>query len=393
MDPLVKKRIYSLDFLRGFVMIIMALDHTRDFVHFDAFIHDPLDLKSTGPILFFTRWITHFCAPVFVFLAGISVFLQEARKSKGELSAFLWKRGLWLVFVEVVIITYAWTFDSGFSVFVLGVIWAIGISMIGMSMLIRLPWKLVFLIGILLVFGHNVLDYFPSTHKGLFWDFFRNGNFAFHTLTPGHQMAFIYPILPWLGVMSLGYCLGAIYKQGYDPIKRRKLLSRLGWSTLVFFVLLRGTNLYGNPFLWSVQMDPIFTVMSFLNLHKYPPSLLYLCMTIGPALLFLAYFENLNNKWSKIVSVYGRVPFFYYVLHFYILHLIAIFIFMLNGHNLNEETSLIFGIPFKFVIAGEGLTLRYVYLIWILMVLALYPLCKWFSDLKQRKNYWWLSYL
>ncbi len=393
MEPLLKKRIYSLDFLRGFVMIIMALDHTRDFLHFDAFIHDPLDLKTTGPILFFTRWITHFCAPVFVFLAGISIFLQEARKSKNELSAFLMKRGLWLVFVEVVIITYAWTFHSGFPVFVLGVIWAIGISMIGMALLIRLPFKMVFIIGLLLVFGHNVFDYYPSTHSGLFWDFLRNGNFVFHTLIPSHEMAIIYPILPWLGLMSLGYCLGAFYKQEYNPVKRRKILSTLGWSAIVFFMLLRWTNLYGNPFLWSAQVDPIFTFMSFIDVHKYPPSLLYLCITIGPALLFLAYFENLNTKWSKVVSVYGRVPFFYYVLHFYILHLIAIFVFISNGHDLNEETSLIFGIPFKFVVAGEGLALKYVYLVWILMVAALYPLCKWFSDLKQRKNYWWLSYL
>jgi uncharacterized membrane protein len=393
MEPLIKKRIYSLDFLRGLVMIIMALDHSRDFIHFDAFIHDPLDLKTTGPILFFTRWITHFCAPVFVFLAGISIFLQEARKTKNELSAFLLKRGLWLVFVEVVIITFAWTFDSSFPVFVLGVIWAIGISMIGMAALIRLPMKMVLTIGLLLVLGHNVFDYFPSTHSGLFWDLFRNGNFSFHPLIPGHEMAFIYPILPWLGVMSLGYCVGSFYQQGFDPIRRKNLLSRIGLGALAFFVLLRWTNMYGNPFLWSAQVDSVSTLMSFLDLHKYPPSLLYLCMTIGPALLFLAYFENLNNAWSKIVSVYGRVPFFYYVLHFYMLHLIAILVFMNNGHSLNEETSLIFGIPFRFVVAGEGLTLKYVYLIWIAVVIALYPLCKRFSDLKQRKNYWWLSYL
>ncbi len=393
MEPFVKKRIYSLDFLRGFVMIIMALDHARDFLHFDAFLHDPLDLKTTGPLLFFTRWITHYCAPVFVFLAGVSIFLQEARKSKIELSAFLLKRGLWLVFVELIIITYAWTFVASFPVLILGVIWVIGISMIGMALLIRLPQKLVLLIGLFLVFGHNIFDFFPSTHSGMFWDFFRNGNFAFYPLWSGHQMAIIYPILPWLGVMALGYSLGTIYQKGFDPSKRKTLLSKLGWGAILFFVLLRWTNLYGNPFLWSVQTDPLFTLMSFVDVHKYPPSLLYLCMTIGPALLFLAYFENLNTKWSQVVSVFGRVPFFYYVLHFYLLHFIAIGVFMLNGHSLNEETDLIFGIPFKFVVVGEGLTLKYVYLVWILMVMALYPLCKWFSDLKQRKNYWWLSYL
>jgi uncharacterized membrane protein len=393
MEPLIKKRIYSLDFLRGFVMIIMALDHTRDFLHFDAFLHDPLDLKTTGPILFFTRWITHYCAPIFVFLAGLSIFLQEARKSKNELSSFLLKRGLWLVFVELIIITFAWTFVTNFPVFILGVIWTIGVCMISMALLIRLPQKLTLLIGLLLVFGHNILDYYPNTDSGLFWDLFFNGNFAFHPLWSGQLIAIVYPILPWLGVMGLGYSLGMVYQNGFDADKRKSILSKLGWSTILFIVLLRWTNLYGNPFLWSGQSDPLFTLMSFVDLHKYPPSLLYLCMTIGPALLFLAYFENLNTKWSQMVSVFGRVPFFYYVLHFYFLHLIAIVVFIINGHSLNEKTTLIFGIPFKYVVVGEGLTLKYVYLVWILLVLALYPLCKWFSDLKQRKNYWWLSYL
>lgn len=393
MDAIIKKRIYALDFLRGFVMIIMALDHSRDFLHFDAFVHDPLDLASTGPILFFTRWVTHLCAPVFVCLAGVSICLQEARKSKDQLSAFLLKRGLWLVFVEWIIITYAWTFVASFPVFVLGVIWVIGVSMICMAGLIRLPKQGVLFIGLLLVFAHNIFDYLPTTHSGLVWDLLRNGNFAFHALWPGHQIAIIYPLLPWLGVMAVGYSLGTLYEQGVDPLKRKKILLKLGWSSLLFFVLLRWTNLYGNPFLWSVQNDPLFTMMSFLDVHKYPPSLLYVCITLGPAFLFLAYFENINNRWSQVVSVFGRVPFFYYVLHFYLLHLIAIGVFLMNGHSLSDETALIFGIPFKFVLLGEGVTLKYVYLIWILLVVALYPFCKWFSDLKQRKNYWWLGYL
>ena len=388
-----KKRIYSLDLLRGLVMIIMALDHARDFLHFDAFIHDPLDLKSTGPILFFTRWITHFCAPVFVFLAGTSIFLQAKRKNKAELSSFLFKRGLWLVFVELVIITFAWTFDTSYPVLILGVIWAIGISMLCMAVLIHLPFRLLLALGLIIVFGHNVFDFMPSTNNGLFWDFVRNGNFAFHPLFAGHEIAIIYPFLPWLGLMMLGYCLGGMYNSDV-PFERRKLfLSRLGWACILFFVLLRWTNVYGNPHLWSIQGNSMFTLMSFLDVHKYPPSLLYLCITIGPALLFLAYFENMNTKWSQRVSVYGRVPFFYYVMHFYILHFVAMGVFVINGHALNEACSMIFGIPFRFVVVGEGLSLKYVYLVWILLVLALYPCCKWFSDLKQRKKYWWLSYL
>lgn len=393
MDSSIKSRIYSLDLLRGLVMIIMALDHTRDFFHYDAFLHDPLDLKTTTAALFFTRWITHFCAPVFVFLAGTSIYLQAIRKSKTELSSFLLKRGLWLIFVEVIIITFAWTFVPTFSVLVLQVIWAIGISMVLMALLIHLPYFVILSLGLLIVAGHNIFDYIPSTQHGFMWDLVRNGNFATHELVKGHLLTIIYPFLPWLGLMMLGYCIGKIFAPSFDPAKRKKILAWSGGGLILFFVLLRFLNIYGNPNLWAVQTTPLFTLLSFIDVHKYPPSLLFMCMTIGPALLFLSIFENVYNKITRIISVYGRVPFFYYVLHFYFLHILCMFLFLSRGHSITENTLPIFGIPFRFLIAGEGYSLTIVYVIWISLVIALYPLCKWFSDLKKRKQYWWLSYL
>jgi uncharacterized membrane protein len=388
-----KKRIESIDLLRGLVMIIMALDHTRDFFHREAFTGDPLDLATTSPILFFTRWITHFCAPVFVFLSGTSIFLQGMRKSRNELSVFLFKRGLWLIFVELVIITFAWTFDFSFSVFVLQVIWAIGISMFLMGLIIRLPFPLILVLGLAIVLGHNYFDSVESTHHGFLWDLFRNGNFAFHPVGGGHQVVIIYPFVPWLGLMMLGYCLGKLYAPAFNAGMRKKILISSGVGLILFFVGLRYLNVYGDPVLWSTQKDAVYTLLSFINVHKYPPSLLYMCITIGPALLFLVFFESTANRLTHAISVYGRVPFFYYVLHFYLLHILCMILFVSRGHAISEITPDVFGIPFRFLIAGEGYSLGIVYVIWIGLVIFLYPFCKWFSDLKKRKSYWWLSYL
>ena len=305
-----KFRIYSLDLLRGLVMVIMALDHTRDFFHFDAFQHDPLDVKTTSVYLYFTRWITHFCAPVFVFLAGTSIYLQQLRKSTTEMGSFLLKRGAWLIFVETVLITFAWTFEFSFPAIILQVIWAIGISMVLMAFLIRLPFKLILITGLLIVFGHNVFDYVKSTHSGFVWDLLRNGNFATHQILPGTKLVIIYPFVPWLGLMMLGYCLGKVYHPGYNAINRNKQLLWLGLSVTFFFIALRLANSYGNPNPWESQPDGVFTLLSFLDVKKYPPSLLFACMTIGPALVFLSLFENINNRVTKAISVFGSVPFF-----------------------------------------------------------------------------------
>jgi len=389
-----QKRIQSIDLLRGLVMIIMALDHTRDFFHQQAFTGDPLDLATTTPALYFTRWITHFCAPVFVFLSGTSIFLQGKRKTKNELSAFLFKRGLWLIFIELFIIGFAWTFDITFKVFVLQVIWAIGISMVLMGLIIRLPFKLILAVGLMIVLGHNAFDSVRSTQQGFMWDLVRNGDFATHALGGGYQLVIIYPFLPWLGLMMLGYCLGKLYVPSFDAVKRKKILIRTGLGLLLFFVLLRYANVYGDPRPWSSQKDGLFTFLSFINVHKYPPSLLYMCITIGFALIFLSLIENTVNRITKVIIVYGRVPFFYYVLHFYILHILCMILFVARGHAFGEATPDIFGIPFHFMIAGEGYSLGIVYLIWIGIVIALFPVCKWYDNYKTaHKEKKWLSYL
>lgn len=388
-----KYRIESLDLLRGLVMIIMALDHTRDFFHYDAFLHDPLDPASTTPFLYFTRWVTNFCAPVFVFLAGTSVFLQSQRKSTSELSTFLFKRGMWLVFVEVFIIGFAWTFDFSFSVFILGVIWAIGVSMICLSFLIRFSYKTILAIGLLIVAGHNVFDYFDWAQKEFWWDMLRNGDFATYPLPDGREVVIIYPFVPWLGLMLMGYCFGIFFTPSTDPGYRKSMLLRYGTGLTLLFFLLRWVNVYGDQDPWKNLGSFTTTAMSFMDAEKYPPSLLYMCITIGPALLFLAFFEQSKGRIARIIQVYGRVPFLYYVLHFYLLHILCMVLFVERGHAITEQTPEIFGIPFNYVIIGEGYSLKGVYLIWILLVAALYPVCHWFSELKKRDKSWWLSYL
>jgi uncharacterized membrane protein len=393
LEPSVKARIYSLDLLRGLVMIIMALDHVRDFFHFDAWLHDPLDVTTTTIPLYFTRWITHFCAPVFVFLSGTSIYLQGLRKDKNDLSMFLVKRGLWLIFVELIIITFSWTLNFTYPVFVMQVIWAIGICMVFMGFVIQLPYAAIMFLGVAIVAGHNILDYVPSTHNGFFWDLTRNGNFSVYEPVMGHKFVIIYPFVPWLGVMMLGYCVGKVYDPSFDPAERKKLLIRFGAGLLILFALIRSFNGYGNPFQWSNQESVVYTFLSFMNVHKYPPSLLYICATLGPALLFLAFFERANNTITRVISVFGRVPLFYYVLHFYFIRFLCMFFFVARGHSINEQTPDLFGMPFKFVVAGEGVSLVGVYIIWILLVAALYPLCAWFNKYKINRNNWWLSYL
>ena len=388
-----RNRIYSLDLLRGLVMIIMALDHTRDFFHFDSFLHDPLDLNTTTPLLYFTRWITNFCAPVFVFLAGTSIYLQSLRKSKNELSALLVKRGLWLIFVEVVFITFSWTFDLGFQIFILQVIWAIGISMVFMGAISRMPYKVILILGLIIVLGHNMLDYFPSTHTGFVWDLLHNGNFSTYQITPNRNITIVYPFLPWLGLMMMGYSMGKWFEKDVSEAIRKPKLIITGTLLILAFIILRFINQYGDPNAWVQQKSFLFTLLSFCNVNKYPPSIMFMCITIGPALLFLAFAENMNNRISRAISVYGKVPFFYYVLHFYLLHTICMVLFLIRGHAFFEPTPDIWGIPFRFQIVGEGYSLGVVYLIWLSVVLLLFPLCKWFAAYKQKHNYGWLSYL
>ncbi len=384
-------RINSIDLLRGLIMIIMALDHTRDFFHIEAFTGDPTNMQTTTPFLFFTRWITHFCAPVFIFLAGTSAYLQSLRKSKAELSGFLVKRGLWLILVEVFIMSLGISFDIYFSNIFLQTIWAIGISMVILGAAIWMPYAAIFIIGTLIVFGHNLLDYYEAGKQqfGVIYSILHRT--AFYPIGEGRTVGFLYPFLPWTGLMMLGYCLGRLFMD--DEGKRKKRLLSLGLLIIGLFIVLRAFDIYGDPFKWSEQKNVLFTFMSFLNTTKYPPSLLYLCMTIGPALVFLALAGKGNSRLAKIITVYGRVPFLYYVLHFYLIHLVSSLLFLSRGHSFAEGWNGIPGFPFKFVFPGEGYSLGIVYLVWILIVAALYPVCKWFGEYKRKNKQWWLSYL
>ncbi len=395
-SPLLKTnyRIGSIDLLRGLVMIIMALDHSRDFFHAAALSDDPLNLATTTPFLYFTRWITHFCAPVFVFLAGTSGWLQSRRKSKKELSRFLITRGLWLILIEVTVITLGVSGDIHFSFFILQTIWSIGISMVVLGLVIWLPFYLILLAGLLIVFGHNTLDFAEAARKGdvpLWWNFLHLPKVVH--LWGNHSLMIFYPFLPWTGLMILGYCCGKIFSN-YEPPQRNKILLWFGIGLLAFFAALRASNLYGDPGHWSLQKNGLFSFLSFMNVQKYPPSLLYICATIGPALIFLALIKNTQTRLAKIITVYGRVPFFYYILHFYLLHIINIILFVSRGHTLAQGVEGTPGLPFKFAIPGEGYSLGIAYLIWILVVVALYPVCKWYDRYKtSHPEKKWLSYL
>ena len=293
-------RIESIDLLRGIVMIVMALDHVRDYFHADAFLYDPTDMSKTSVVLFFTRWITHFCAPVFIFLAGTSAFLIGLRKSKQELSIFLLKRGFWLVFLELTIINFAWFFNFQFSLITLFVIWALGVGMIVLAACIHLPLKLTLAIGVLMVVGHNAFDNFHVEGNGvdaILWSMVHQ--FQGFPLSKNYFLFIGYPIVPWIGVMMLGYCFGTFYQSSYSQATRRKILLYLGSALVALFVLIRLINGYGDPHPWSTQPNPVFTVLSFLNVTKYPPSLLYVLITLGPAILFLAVSENYYGTFLK----------------------------------------------------------------------------------------------
>ncbi len=394
-------RIRSLDILRGLVMVIMALDHIRDYLYkvnivkAGDFSLNPTNMKTTYPMLFFTRWITHFCAPIFVFLAGTSIYLMCQRRPKATISGFIFKRGLWLIFVELVIITFAWTFNPFFNLFILQVIWAIGISMIILSLLIHLPYKVIFALGVIIVAGHNLLD-IPSVAnvlKGnMVSDLIYYSNFAAYKIAGQHFVLIVYSFLPWTGVMLLGYCCGKLYEKGADEISRRKILVRTGWGLIILFIALRFINAYGDPAPWSVQpRGSIYTFLSFLNVNKYPPSLMYVCMTLGPGILFLAFIEKVQNRFTVVMNMYGRVPMFYYVIHLYVIHVIGIIVFFAQGFSTKDIVSP--GIPFRFKPNGIGFGLWSIYAIWLIVVLILYPLCKKYSQYKRTHTQWWLSYM
>jgi uncharacterized membrane protein len=383
----------------------MMLDHTRDFVHNAALRFDPLDLSQTNTLLFLTRWITHFCAPTFVFLAGTGAYLQLVRgKSKRELSRFLITRGLWLILLELTVVRLGafFSFDPRFLA-LLQVIWAIGVSMIVLAALIHLPVRVIAAFGIAMIALHNFLDKFPvqgwrgpgtpvpSVGSKLWMILHQPGLFPVASF-PSPIVFVLYPLIPWIGVMSAGYAFGALYQM--EKTRRRRWLVTIGASAIFLFIVVRAIDRYGDPSAWSHQKNIIFTVLSFLNTTKYPPSLLFVLMTLGPAILALAWFESKKVSPGALRSAFvtfGRVPLFFYLLQWPTAHGISVLLHLAFG----KPVRWLFQTPIDWSNAptGVGFNLAVVYVCWIAGVLLLYPLCKWFAGVRQRRRDWWLSYL
>ncbi|WP_296312436.1 DUF1624 domain-containing protein [Winogradskyella sp. UBA3174] len=395
MPPIKSKRIESIDILRGLVMVIMALDHVRDYFHINAFSDNyPENLETTNIILFGTRFITHYCAPVFVFLAGTSAFLYGQNKPKGQLSKFLISRGLWLVFVEIIINNFIWWFDVNYGFIQLQVIWAIGVCMLVLGLIIYLPKRIILFLGLLIIFGHNALDGIIKQGDSLgsiLWYMFHQAQGV--SIGQGHFLRFSYPLLPWIGVILLGYCFGEFYKKDASVTFRKKWLLYIGISATVLFFTMRGFNFYGDLSPWAYQETKEKTIISFFNVTKYPPSLVYILITLGPVLLFLYFIESIKNAATNFLLVFGRVPFFYYILHVLIIHIGAIIGLLLTRKDwklmiLDNETFV------SGKLQGYGYSLFTVYLVWIAIVLLLYPICKKYMTYKaNNKDKWWLSYL
>lgn len=380
-----KERILSVDMLRGMVMIIMALDHVRDYTTYYHF--NPEDLSQTTVPLFLTRWVTHFCAPVFMFVAGIGTGLGEINgKSKKELSYFLWTRGLWLVLLEFTVIKLGWTFNFTDQTIIMQVIWALGMSMLSLSLMIHIPKKWLLIFGIIMVFGHNLLDDVAPDAFGIlspFWKLIHVDS----TFQLGSYIVIVkYPMIPWIGVMALGYVFGDFYKMEAQSRQRKMFL--LGLSCTLLFIFIRGINVYGDPHPWSHQSTIAMTVVSFLNVNKYPPSLSFLLMTIGPSIMLLAGFERLQGLMAGFLTVIGRVPMFYYIVHIYLIHLIAVILGFSQGYGWTDMANLFRNLPEDY-----GFGLGVTYSVWILTVAILYPMCRSYLHYKKGKTHPFYSYI
>jgi uncharacterized membrane protein len=379
-----RSRINSIDLLRGLIMVVMALDHVRDF--FGVSGGNVRDVGDAG--LFLTRWVTHFCAPTFILLAGVSAYLYGARgHSTRDTSRFLLTRGLFLIVLELTLVRVAWRFNYDLSIFVFQVIWVLGAAMVVLALLVHLPRWAIAAIGLAMVAGHNLLDGVRAEDlgpAGFVWAFLHQPALL---RAGGVGVYPLYSLLPWVGVMALGYALGPIMQ--LEPSPRRRWLFGLGTGICVGFVLLRATNLYGDPAAWTSHDSVLSTVLSFIDCEKYPPSLLYLMMTLGPMLMLLALFEGARGRVAGSIITIGRVPLLYYVAHLYLIHAFAV---LYATVTVGDSTWLFAGAPLRKP-AGYGLPLGGLYVVWLLVVVSLYPVCRWFADLKQRRREWWWSYL
>lgn len=396
-DPaLGRSRIQSVDALRGAIMIIMALDHIRDYINAAAMNFSPTDLTRTNAPIFFTRWITHFCAPVFALTAGIGAFLWLGRsRSRAQLSRFLVTRGLWLMLLEVTLLRWIMFFQFGFSgqLTILTVLWMLGLCMVVLAGLIHLPTRMLAVVSMVVIAGHNMLDHVRAESFGQaawIWDMVhQQGVFRIHEAA----ILVAYPLVPWVAVMATGYCLGQVFR--WNPERRQKFLLWLGAGLSAAFVLLRALNVYGDPARWAAQNSKLVTVLSFLNTTKYPPSLLFLMMTLGPALMAMAWLERRRFSEGNPIIVFGRVPFFFFIVHLAVIHGVAILIAYLRygWTNFLLLPAPSMGSMRKIFPADYGVSLWAVYAVWFGVIVLTYPLCRWFAGVKRRRRDWWLSYL
>jgi uncharacterized membrane protein len=385
-QPLVKKeRILSVDMLRGLVMIIMALDHVRDYSSYYHF--NPADLSQTTLPLFFTRWVTHFCAPVFMFVAGVGSGLGEINgKTKKQLSHFLWTRGLWLVLLEFTVIKFGWTFNFTDKTIIMQVIWAIGMAMISLAVLIYIPKKWLIIFGLVMVFGHNLLDDIKPESFGIFSPLWKMFHVDSRFPLGSYVVIAKYPMVPWIGVIALGYVFADFYRLNANTRQRRIFL--LGLAGTILFIVIRGINIYGDPHPWEQQSSFGMTVASFLNTNKYPPSLSYLLMTLGPSIMLLAVFERMKGWLAKFMIVFGRVPMFFYVLHIYSIHLMAVFLGLYQGFTIRDMANLFRNLP-----QAYGFSLPVTYGLWIFLIVTHYYLCKEYIKFKKGKTHPFFSYI
>jgi uncharacterized membrane protein len=422
--PAGRDRLDSVDRLRGLVMVLMALDHTRGY--FARPFPDPTDLEHTTVALFLTRWISHLCAPTFLFLAGAGAYLAGRRgKTKPQLAWFLLTRGLWIVFLELTVVRLAWTFDPDLRGNNAGVLWAIGWSMVALAGLVFLPTWAVAAFGVIMIAGHNLLDDVNPAWFGPLsplWEILHRKEMHHDDLIlfgGGVKFGTQYPLIPWVGVMAAGYGFGSLLLR--DAAARRWWLIGLGTALSLGFLLLRAANVYGDPDPWSPQRDGVFTVLSFLNCHKYPPSLCYLLMTLGPALLLLAFFERAPHAPGRPLLIFGRVPMFFYLIHIPLIHALALVAALArygpvvfdpkqmmlassavstvgllgspSGQGLFLAAAALFPGRTELIPVVYGYSLPVVYAIWLAVLLVLYPVCRWFAGVKGRRRDAWLSYI
>lgn len=380
-------RLSALDVLRGFIIVLMALDHVRDFFGPTSF--RPEDLSQTNPTLFLTRWFTHFCAPVFMFLAGTSAWLYGDKvKDKRSLSRFLLTRGIWLIVLDLVVINlsmmFDWPWNKGFLLAI--VLWAIGLSMIVLAALVHLSMRWILGIAILLIAGHNLLDGVQPEMLGSWgwlWKVLHiGGSFILLSAQPPFGLVIAYPLIPWVGVMALGYAFGPVMR--WEARRRQRLLLQVGIGTIVFFVALRATNWYGDPSDWAQQeRGGIYSLFSFINTSKYPPSLLYLCMTLGPAALLLLLFERWKGIIPSFFQTFGQVPLFFFLVHFPLAHI-------LSRSYYGWNSDMLFNVQ---AVTGYSYDLKTVYIAWILVIVLMYFLCRWYGRYKFSHTQWWLKYI